>query len=102
MTATVLSKTPVAVYALVFHPSFLLPAGHTTISDHAYVIGNDIAPGISILAIAIGHWIAEGISMILPTDEDNTDTFETNVAEEQSAQERARILVSQLINKHLI
>ena len=55
MIATVLSTTPVAVYALVFHPSFLLPAGHMTIIGNAHIVGHDVASGISILADAIGH-----------------------------------------------
>ena len=80
----VLSTTPAVVYALVFHLSFLLSAGHTTIIGHVHVVSHAVARGISILAVAISHWIAEGISLVLPTEEDNTDTFEGNMAQEQS------------------
>ena len=55
MIATILSTTPVAVYALVLHPFFLLPADHIAIIGHAHVVGHDVAPKISILAVTIDH-----------------------------------------------
>ena len=84
--------TPVARYVLVFHPSFSLPTDRTKIVDHAQVVGHGVSPGS--LAVTINHWTTEGISLALPTDKDNTDTFETNMPQEQSARECAYIMVS--------
>ena len=94
--------TLVACYVLVFPPSFHLPAGPTTITGRVNVVDHDVAPGTITLAVDIVHWTAEGISLVFTTDRDNTDTSETKMAQEQSALERARILVLQLNNQHLI
>ena len=101
-TATVLSTTLVACYVLVFPPSFPLPTGHTTVTGRVNVVGHGVAPEGTILAIDTVRKTAEGISLVFITDKDNTGTFETNMAQEQSTLERVRILILQLNNQHLI
>ena len=81
----VLSTTPVACYVLVFPPSLYLPAGHTTITGRVNVVDHGVASGTTTLAIDTVQWTAEGISLVFITDEDNTGTFKTNMAQKQSA-----------------
>ena len=94
--------TLVACYVLVFHPFFPLLAGGTTIIGLAHVVGHNVEPETSTLVVNIDRWIAEGISLVFTTVEDNTDTSKTKMAQEKSARDQACILVLQLNNQHLI
>ena len=98
----VLYTTPVACYVPVFPPSFPPPIDQPTVTSLVKVIGHDVAPAGYTLVIDSVQKTVEEISLVFTTGGDNTDLFETNMAQEQSALARTRILILQMNNQHLI
>ena len=100
--ATVLFMTPVVVYAPLLHLSFLLPLICLVIGlGQVHVVGHGVGTRVH------SHGLNDqekkvGIPLVSQTKEERIGTSETEMAQEQSVRENACILVSILINLHLI
>ena len=81
----VLSTTPVACYCYVpeYPPSFRPHVDQPTVTSLVTVSGHDVAPVGHILVIDNVQKMREEICLVSTTDEDNTDIFEINTAQEE-------------------
>ena len=67
---------------------------------HVHVISHGVDTWVHFRGL-VDQPMVKGIPFALQTDEENTDTSETEIAQEQSVQERAYIPILQLENQHL-
>ena len=87
----VLYTLPVACYIPVFPPSFHPRVDQPTVTSLVTVIGHDVAPAGHTLVINNVHKTREETCLVFTTDEDNTDIFETNTAQEEDTLVHVRI-----------